>query len=52
MRLSWIDGELTKLVVNAGERCEALLDAKIHKVPVSDAQAHKSGIRGLEVWPA
>jgi hypothetical protein len=34
---------ITKLVVDAGQRCEALLDAKIQNVPVSDVQAD-------EVW--
>ena len=34
---------ITKLVVDAGQRCEALLDAKIQNVPVSDVQAD-------EIW--
>jgi transposase-like protein/IS1 family transposase len=34
---------ITKLVVDAGQRCESLLDAKIQNVPLSDVQAD-------EIW--
>ena len=43
-RITGLDKKtIIKLVCDAGERCEALLDAKIRNVPVSDVQAD-------EIW--